>query len=48
MKVTALLGNNKIDKEYGGKYCTAMVFLLLLLFDASVFLMLLFATDICR
>ena len=42
-KVTISLGNNNIEKEWGGKYETDMVGLLLILFDDSVFLPLLFA-----
>ena len=36
-----LSGENKIKKEHYGKYDTAAVWLLLLIFDASVLLMLL-------
>ena len=36
LKLTALLSDNNIDKEWGGKYETAMVPLLLILFAAAV------------
>ena len=35
-EVTALLGNSKIKKEWGGKYDTAAVLLFLLLSDDAV------------
>ena len=37
MEVTALLGNNNIEKENGGQYDTEMVALLLLLSTANVY-----------
>ena len=37
LTVTALLGNKNIEKEWGGKYYTAMVLFWLLIFDADVF-----------
>ena len=40
-EVTAPLGENKIEKKWVARYGTAMVSLLMLLFDASVLLMLL-------
>ena len=45
-KLTASLGNNNIENECGGKDYMSMVPLLLLMFDAVVFLLILFAADI--
>ena len=45
-KLTASLGNNNIENECGGKDYMSMVPLLLLMFDAVVSLLILFAAAI--
>ena len=46
MEVNALLGEKNIEKKWDGKYDTAKVWLLLLLFDDAVLLMLKFNSDV--
>ena len=46
LKVTASLGYNNIDTEQGGKEYTERAALLLLLIDATVLTMILFAASV--